>query len=147
MKLKNSIPLFLVVVALVVVLDQLTKMLAANYLMFPVGVIGGHLKLGYVTNSGIIFGVLQGFVWLPLFVSLIIIVLIVYNYKKLPATWAGQVLWALITGGAIGNLIGRIINGFVVDFIQIGFWPAFNVADSAITVGVIGLVIYLWREK
>lgn len=145
--MKNSLPLFLAVVAFVVVSDQLAKMLAVNYLIIPVDVVGSYLRLGYVTNSGIIFGILRGFGWLPLLVSLVVIVLIAYNYSKLPATFTGQLLWALITGGAIGNLIDRIAKGFVVDFIQIGFWPAFNLADSAITVGVVGLVIYLWREK
>jgi signal peptidase II len=57
------------------------------------------------------------------------------------------VFTGLILGGAIGNLIDRIRLGFVVDFIDFAYWPAFNVADSAITVGAVGFIIYLLFEK
>ncbi|MEK6846425.1 MAG: signal peptidase II [Nanoarchaeota archaeon] len=55
-------------------------------------------------------------------------------------------LWALFLGGALGNLMDRWLRGFVIDFIDLKFWPVFNVADAAITVSVIGLVIYYWKR-
>ena len=54
---------------------------------------------------------------------------------------------ALVFGGALGNLLDRVMYGFVIDFIDFNFWPAFNIADSAITVGVIFLIIYVIKNK
>ena len=51
-----------------------------------------------------------------------------------------------ILGGTIGNLIDRIAYGFVIDFLDFRIWPVFNVADSFVTIGVIGLIIYLWKK-
>ena len=76
----------------------------------------------------------------------IVITIIIYYYDQLPQTKAGQILWGLIVGGAAGNLIDRLIQGFVVDFIDFYFWPAFNIADMAISIGIVGLLIYLYRN-
>ena len=55
-----------------------------------------------------------------------------------------QLLWGVFLGGVIGNLVDRLMRGVVIDFIDLGFWPAFNIADAAITVSTIGLIIYYW---
>ena len=72
--------------------------------------------------------------------------LILFYYDKLPKKKYVVVSTALIFSGAIGNLIDRIFLGYVVDFIDIGLWPAFNVADSAITIGAIGIIYYLIKD-
>ena len=142
----------------IVILDQLVKYWASNYLDYhdPVAVIPG-LNLTLVHNTGAAFSFLKDaggwqrwfFICLSTGVS---IALIIWLYR-LPAQrrWLGCAL-ALIMGGAIGNLWDRITLGYVIDFIDIYYlhwhWPAFNVADSAISVGAVMLIIdALWFDQ
>ena len=60
---------------------------------------------------------------------------------------AEKVFFGLLIGGIIGNLIDRIMLGYVVDFIDFRIWPVFNLADSFVTISVIGLIFYLWKKK
>lgn len=80
-------------------------------------------------------------------VAIVVIVLIVLFYHHLPAErgWIRLSL-GLQLGGAMGNLLDRIMHGFVVDFIDIGFWPIFNIADLSIVLGVAILAYHLWDE-
>ena len=78
--------------------------------------------------------------------SLLILVVLVYKWKKIPKSVNVSVPLGLILGGLIGNLIDRAFIGYVTDFIDFRIWPVFNVADSCITIGVIWLVIYLWKK-
>jgi signal peptidase II len=79
-------------------------------------------------------------------ISLLVASGIIYYYAKIPSKPWPQVLWALFLGGVLGNLIDRLFRGYVIDFIDLGFWPAFNVADASITVSVIGLIIWYWKN-
>ncbi|MDG4554296.1 MAG: signal peptidase II [Candidatus Competibacter sp.] len=142
----------------VIVLDQVTKLLAETLLTFhqPVPVLPSfNLLLTY--NTGAAFSFLAGaggwqrwfFLGLGLLVS---IGLIVWLRRLQPAEKRLATALALILGGAIGNLIDRAWLGQVIDFIQLyyqrWYWPAFNVADSAITVGAVLLVLdSLWSGK
>ena len=142
----------------VIVLDQATKFLAETLLTFhqPVPVLPSfNLLLTY--NTGAAFSFLAGaggwqrwfFLGLGLLVS---IGLIVWLRRLQPAEKRLAAALALILGGAIGNLIDRAWLGQVIDFIQLyyqrWYWPAFNVADSAITVGAVLLVLdSLWSGK
>ena len=65
---------------------------------------------------------------------------------KIPKEKITQALFGLFLGGVAGNLIDRILRQYVVDFIDVGFWPVFNIADMAISVSVIGLVLYFWKK-
>ncbi len=130
---------FLLAAFLVVVLDQLLKLAVESFR--PEGRL-----IRFVPNTGAGFGILEGYVfWLGL-LSLAVAVAVAANYHQLPEEKFPQVLWGLFLGGVVGNLIDRLFRGYVVDFIDFGFWPAFNLADSAITVSVIGLVAYYWRR-
>ena len=137
--------------ALVVVLDQVTKYLAETLLVMhqPVSVLPSfNLMLTY--NTGAAFSFLAGAGgwqrWLFLGLgSLVSIGLIVWLRRLEPEEkWLAAAL-ALILGGAVGNLIDRAWLGQVIDFIQLyydrWYWPAFNVADSAITVGAVLLIV------
>ena len=142
----------------VIVLDQATKFLAETLLTFhqPVPVLPSfNLLLTY--NTGAAFSFLAGaggwqrwfFLGLGLLVS---IGLIVWLRRLQPAEKRLAAALALILGGAIGNVIDRAWLGQVIDFIQLyyqrWYWPAFNVADSAITVGAVLLVLdSLWSGK
>ena len=89
---------------------------------------------------GAAFGLFKGQQLLFILVSLFVIILIFYHMKKYESYALG-----LILGGTIGNLIDRIFLGYVVDFINLKFWPVFNLADTATTIGLIWL-IWIYRK-
>jgi signal peptidase II len=131
---------------LVVITDQVSKYAVSR--LIPLGrsvrILGDFVRFIYVHNPGAIFSIPVG----PYFLYLVgaaCIVLLVYSIRKKSA------LLSLILGGAIGNLIDRIRIGAVVDFVDIGIgnirWPAFNVADSCITIGVIIFIILKFRRR
>ncbi|RUM59721.1 MAG: signal peptidase II [Persephonella sp.] len=145
---------FLSVVFFILFLDLLTKEIAEKTLEGKViTVIPNLFNLVLVWNKGMAFGMLGNapeivrFLALILATLIIILITIVYAYKnkdKLPALQFYAL--AMITGGALGNLYDRIFLGKVRDFLDFHIsnyhWPAFNIADSSITVGVIIFVIY-----
>ncbi len=133
---------------LVVILDQVTKYwIVSNFSMYEaLPVIPGFFNLTYLTNTGAAFGILAGqeTLWRQVFfvgVAAVALVVIGFMYRRLRAgsAWYGAAL-GLIAGGAVGNLIDRVRLGSVIDFLDVYIgahhWPAFNVADSAICVGV-----------
>ena len=89
---------------------------------------------------------MQGQRWILVFASLLVIGIILYHYDDVPDDKITKVSLALLMGGTVSNLIDRIFFGFVTDFLDFIIWPAFNIADMAITLGVIGLVIYLIKN-
>ncbi|MFN0096946.1 MAG: signal peptidase II [Dehalococcoidia bacterium] len=109
----------------------------------------GIVKLVHVTNSGAAFGLFQGAAPLLAATSLVgIAVIVIYLLNPAFAHPLIRVGLALMFGGAIGNLIDRVRAGEVVDYVKFPHYPAFNVADSAITIGVIALIIgTLWEPK
>ncbi|HBH04126.1 MAG: signal peptidase II [Candidatus Rokubacteria bacterium RBG_16_73_20] len=150
----------LAVIALaVIVLDQVTKVVALARLRpgVPVPVWDGLVALTLVLNPGIAFGLLAGvptgWRWTVALLSLAaLLVLLRIAMRVLPTGGAAdQVAIGLVFGGAVGNLIDRGRFGAVVDFVDVFWrgwhWPAFNVADSAITVGVALLAFRLLTEK
>lgn len=143
----------------VVALDQLTKAIALERLVLgvPVAVVDGLLSLTLVFNPGLAFGLLGGIPtawrWLVAALSLVaLVVLARVALRVLPAGGPrGRAAIGLIFGGAVGNLIDRARFGAVVDFVDVHWrgwhWPAFNVADSAISVGVALLALRLLTES
>lgn len=129
--------------ALILLLDQLTKYLVIQTLSpgfsFP---FRGFFRITHVHNTGSAFGILQGLNTPLIFVSFIgiIILVLIYRSQPHPSNWLRFSL-ALQLGGAFGNLIDRLRLGYVTDFIDIGPWPVFNLADASI---VSGLVILAW---
>ena len=147
------------IVLTVVMLDQLTKwqVTGAMRLHESISIIPDFFSLTYIRNSGAAFGILAGshagfrLVFFAL-TSVLALVLLGTIYARLsPADWIGQVSVASIFGGAVGNLIDRIRAGEVIDFLDFSLWghhwPAFNVADAAITVGVCFLIGHLFQQK
>jgi signal peptidase II len=145
--------------AAVVVLDQIVKLLALERLTLgvPVTVVPGLIALTLVMNTGLAFGLLAGvpagWRWIVGLLSVLaLVVLLRIALRILPSGgWREQTAMGLIFGGAVGNLIDRVRFGAVVDFIDVHFrgwhWPAFNVADSAITVGVAVLVLVMVADR
>ena len=135
--------LFLGLAGLVVVVDQITKRLASDRLegRESVHVVDDVLRFTYVVNRGAAFGLLQDQTAFFVFVGVLVIGVIAASYRYLPRSgFRLHLALGLQLGGAIGNLIDRVRQGYVVDFVDFGYhsnwWPVFNVADSAIVVGV-----------
>jgi signal peptidase II len=136
---------------LVVTADQLTKVWVRSYEEGEVICQLGFLQLTHVQNTGASFGIFKGHSSTLMIVDIVGIVILtamaLYIYRRLPylVTLLNTVAFSLILAGTVGNLIDRLRLEYVTDFIDVGFWPVFNVADSAITIGVIILVFSLVR--
>ena len=135
---------FFLSVLLVVAADQLSKLwirsnLATGQSLFE----AGFFRITHVHNTGAAFGLFQDQSFALTIVALVgIVILLVYAlfiYRRFPFldNRLGKSALSLVLGGTVGNLIDRLCFGYVTDFIDVGIWPAFNLADSAIVVGVI----------
>lgn len=133
------------IAAIVIAVDQVVKALVTAKLSggTRVDVLGGLLTLDYTENRGAAFGVFQSGGWLFVTVALLVAAAILLYYPRFQlGGMPGRLGLGLILGGAVGNLVDRIRLGYVVDFVDLHWWPVFNVADSAIVVGVIVLSLY-----
>jgi signal peptidase II len=133
---------FLALAAVIILFDQLSKWIIRLTLepgdVWPAD---WPVRIVHITNSGAAFGLLQDSGPLLVVVSLIgMAAILVYLFNPGFAHPLMRVGLALMLGGAVGNLIDRVLYGEVVDFIRFPNWPAFNVADSAITIGVLILI-------
>lgn len=154
--LKPSFNNWLLLAAVIIVLDQITKLIVDNTMFYgqviPV-MPSFNIVLAY--NKGAAFSLLANAGgWQRLFFSLIAVaasVGIIWVLRKHHQNKLMSLSLSLILGGALGNLIDRIVYGHVVDFIQVYyssyFWPAFNIADSAITVGAVLMVLDSMKKQ
>jgi signal peptidase II len=135
----------------VVVLDQATKIWAVDRLADgPIDLLGDDVELRLSRNPGGAFSIFQGFTPLLALLAVVLTVILVRAVVRTrdPLTLVGL---ALVLGGALGNLVDRIarspgfLRGEVVDFVGVGSFPTFNVADSAITVGAVLLLVAVVR--
>jgi signal peptidase II len=138
-----------ILTGLILVLDQITKMVVENNITSSIKVIPGLFNLVFVKNTGAAWGILADKGWLLLVISTVVFVLIVVFIRRITEGWTERYYsMALIAGGIAGNSIDRIWRGAVVDFLDFYcgsyHWPAFNVADSAICVGVFIFIISSW---
>ena len=148
---RQSVPrrelLFLIAAALVFLIDQVTKSLAVYYLLPLVSVrLAGFFQLTYVENRGAAFGVLQNQTLFFVVLGLVVVAGLALSYRHLPGiSPLLNVCLGLQLGGALGNLVDRLRQGYVVDFVDLTWWPVFNVADAAIVLGVSVIAYYLIR--
>ncbi len=151
--------LFVIPVGLLVALDQLTKYAVAHYMRVntALSVVPGFFNLVYVRNTGGAFSLFAGagnrlVVYALAALSFVVVVAIAYAFAKTRKadTWA-RVAYICVAGGALGNLIDRIRFGEVTDFLDFHVgtlhWPAFNVADIAVSTGAVMLLVSLMRTK
>lgn len=142
------------IAATVFVVDRITKVAVASGLALgaSVDVVGPWVRITHVQNSGAAFGLLPERTTLLSILSVVAVVAILYYYRRLAAgsPFIAATL-GMQLGGAFGNLLDRLRQGYVVDFVDVGvpdgprFW-AFNVADSSIVVGIIIVMALLWWE-
>jgi signal peptidase II len=143
--------LFLIIAACVIVLDQITKLwVRSHFALYEVMPIFGCLSLTNIRNTGSAFGLFVNRAFLLALIGVIGILAILLFYRYFSkSSLLGISALGLVFGGAIGNLIDRFSFGYVTDFIDVRLWrdyhwPTFNVADSAITVGTIMLVVFIF---
>ncbi|MEI7717023.1 MAG: signal peptidase II [Mycobacterium sp.] len=149
---RRRLRLLFAVAAVVLALDVVTKVLAVKWLRpgEPVSIIGDTVTWTLVRNSGAAFSMATGYTWVLTLVATGVVLGIVWMGRRLVSPW-----WAvglgMILGGALGNLTDRFfrspgpLRGHVVDFLSVGWWPVFNVADPAVVGGaalVMGLSIF-----
>lgn len=168
MQKKLSYPIMVGIIVAVILLDQITKYIIKTNMSLgeSIPVLGNFFCITYVENPGMAFGVRISnpilFSALSIFAALLVFY---YLYRLRNEGWLIQSALSLIAAGAIGNLVDRFVHGKVVDFFDVEFfdisipafslfgihfpgysltrWPVFNVADSAVTIGMIILIFYI----
>lgn len=154
---KKHYILNLILVAVLVFVDQFTKSLAVDKLMNkePFVIIDGVFELRYLENKGAAFGVFQNKQWMFLIISALFLILLIYVLIKLPTTkryYFFEAVICFIGAGAIGNMIDRIVNNYVVDFFYFSLidFPIFNVADIYVTCSTVCLgiiLLFVFKEE
>lgn len=147
--------LLLIIAAIILVLDQATKSWIAATLSFPtygrpgaIEVIPGFFHLVHVGNTGAAWSMFSGqSVFLAILAAATLLAIFFWRHALGLRTRLSQIAFGLLCGGIAGNLIDRLLHGHVIDFIDLHFgsyiYPTFNVADSAICIGV---ALYLWQS-
>ncbi|MAG77857.1 signal peptidase II [archaeon] len=128
----------LIIFSLILVfVDQLSKFFFTDkkYLI-------GNFGINYLENTGAAFGLFKGMNIVLIVVSVLVLIFLIYYYKKIK--W--KLPFILIFAGTLGNLIDRLFFGYVRDFVMIWIWPVFNVADVCSTIGVLLLAYYFYVE-
>jgi signal peptidase II len=142
----------LIIVAIVIIsLDQYTKnIIRENFELWtdvwaPWDWMLPYARIVHVPNTGVAFGMFQGSGNIFSIVNLIVVLIIIFYYPRVPESdWSLRLAMSLQLSGAIGNVIDRFTVGHVTDFISVGTFPVFNIADASITCGVIVLIIGVW---
>lgn len=143
----------LVFAGLIIGLDQWTKYLIRTRLQFgevwtPWPWMLNYARLVHWNNTGAAFGMFQGMGDVFMILAIVVALAIVYYFPQVPAKdWYLRVAMGMQLGGAVGNLIDRLLFGSVTDFISIGSFAVFNVADASISTGVAVLIIGMWIKE
>ncbi|MFQ6112768.1 MAG: signal peptidase II [bacterium] len=139
---------------IVIVFDQVTKLLVKYFFERgqPHQIIGDFVRLTYIENPGMAFGIqIGGQLFFTIFAAVASVIIFIYIVRARNEKFLSRFALALILGGALGNLIDRFLYGKVIDFIDIGInntrWPIFNLADSSVTIGMIILVAMVLFDK
>jgi len=153
---------YVLIFTLIIVFDQITKFIIKAYFepdafYKSIPVIKDFFTIRYVKNQGAVWGIFSNpshsiVPKLITVLSMVALVIVIYYFLKIHAKCAWELVsLSFIIGGAVGNIIDRIIQGYVVDFLDVYIknfhWPTFNVADSFISIGVVILIISIWRGK
>jgi signal peptidase II len=141
------------VASIIVILDQITKALVRANIPYggrwmPLDWLMPYFRFVHWDNTGAAFGLFQGGGLIFAILAVIVTVFIVIYYPQIPQDEKlMRIAMSMQLGGALGNLIDRVIFGPVTDFISVGTFPVFNIADSSITVGVGILILGLWLSE
>lgn len=131
---------------LLITIDQLIKYLVINNLSLgsSISIINNFFYMTYIRNTGIAFGLFQNNnIFMIIVISIIVILLLFFYKKEKNKHFTLSIAIMLIISGALGNLIDRIFRGYIVDYLNFRFWPAFNLADSLVVIGSILLGFFI----
>lgn len=144
----------LILSIIIIIVDQISKVLVRFYLDYgkPYKIFGEWVRLTYIENPGMAFGIeFGGQTFFTLFALFATIVIFIYIVRARTEKLQLRISLTLILGGAIGNLIDRFLYGKVVDFIDIRIgeinWPIFNIADCAVTIGMLMLITMIVFDR
>lgn len=138
------------IAGLIVLFDQWSKSAVRNNLAFgeswmPLEWLAPYARVLHWGNEGAAFGIFQGAGGFFTILAIVVSVLIIVYYPKIESgVWLLRIAMGLQLGGALGNLVDRLIIGYVTDFISVGTFPVFNVADAGITSGAALLLLFTW---
>jgi len=132
------------IAVIVVLIDQLSKLIVRSHLSIGEK-IGDLFFLTHIRNTGIGFGLLQNLNLIWLVITVIVVGMVIY-YREEWNNFPKEIGAMLVLGGGVGNGLDRIFFGSVIDFIGVGWWPVFNIADSAVVIGAFVLGIWYWRN-
>jgi len=141
------------VVLLTIILDQLSKAYVVAHLdlyesWMPLDWVEPYFRFTHIRNTGAAFGIFPEGNMIFSIIAVIVSMMIVYYYRQLPSeAWLVRMALGLQLGGALGNLVDRIRQGYVVDFLHLEHWPVSNVADISIVMGVVLLTYEVFREE
>ena len=154
--LKKNLKSYLILFSIatgIVVLDQWTKSLVRDTLAFgeiwsPWAWLTPYARVVHWSNTGVAFGMFQNNnILFTILVSIIALVIIIYYPRLTEGDWFLMIALSMQLGGAVGNLIDRLTIGHVTDFISVGNFAVFNVADASVTVGVGIMILGLWVQE
>ena len=149
--IRNFLNLYFLILSLLIIsLDQVSKYIVVKNLSLGESIPDeGLFRLTHAQNTGTAFSLFQNQTDILTILSIIAIILIIFIFISIDKPSVYLFLsYGLLFGGAIGNLSDRIRLGYVTDFFDVGFWPIFNIADSAITVGIILMILnYLFYKN
>lgn len=141
------------IAGVIVALDQWTKYLVRTLIPFgkswsPWPWLEPYVRLVHWQNTGAAFGMFQGFGMVFTVLAFLVAIAILYYYPRVPRSeWALRVAMVMQMGGAVGNLIDRLTQGTVTDFISVGTFAVFNLADASISVGTAILILAVWISE
>jgi len=150
--IKDYLFLFLVA-GVIIVLDQASKAyIRANLHEYEMWVpwdwLLPYARITHIYNTGVAFGLFQGFGGIFTILAVIVSLAIIYYFPRVALEdWTLRLAMSLQLGGAVGNLIDRLTMGKVTDFISVGDFPVFNIADSSVSIGVAVLVLGVWIQE
>ena len=137
---------------IILVIDIISKRLVIGNLLTSesINVIGDFFRITYAQNTGVAFSLIEGYVGFIIIMTLVVIIMIFKYVKNNKVDKYEEIGYSFILGGAIGNLLDRVLYGYVIDFLDFNIFgydfPIFNIADSFIVIGVFILGIISFRE-
>lgn len=150
-KLLRTYSLLIVVAVVIISLDQYTKYLVRQNLdlwtetWVPWDWMLPYARIVHVPNTGVAFGMFQGSGDIFSIVAIIVALIIIFYFPRVPLSdWSLRLAMSLQLSGALGNLIDRLTIGHVTDFVSVGNFPVWNIADASITIGVVVLILGVW---
>jgi signal peptidase II len=139
---------------LIVLLDQVSKSYIRTHFIenvdmwAPADWMLPYARIVHITNTGVAFGMFQGMNIIFAVLAAVVSLAIIYYYPRVTAgDWLLRIALSLQLAGAVGNLIDRVLYGYVTDFISVGTFAVFNIADASITVGVCVLLLGVWLQE